>query len=1026
MKFIYPIKVNEDYLSGEVDKLKGGSNQLGFFPIGRLNCWHGGIHIENNSPIAAIAKGKIIAYRFPNDYLEETNEDGNKHLYSNAFVLIQHDYESPNGLNQTFYSLYNHLLPFSAIKSEKKAFPAFLLKDIIEVKGGQKNGNIKGEYVKTCPPEKKTFGFLAEGTQLKAVGELNNGYQKFTIETGTILNLTPANAGKDKYISKDSFFATVAESDAKNEVITGAIDVKAGDIIGYPGNFGFDRKANYITSHIEVFSAGDVSSFLKGKREDIANTLFQYKIAKGTELQIKYPGIIEKGWNIEVIVEANDFCQIMLSPIIADVTYSDLIDNNKKENGVYYFTPGTGEAFDRLNQSFKMLLKNDSRLMLKTITSETTRNVSLSSNDKQQYWIKKANLPVGETKIRELTSDINELFLEKPTGDGSNVTIDRDIFISTRETKKVIDNNQVEWQFVTVKYYFNSNTVTKSGWIKTELLKKESAHNWAAFGFKVLEDLEDKYIYNIENTPDFLKNILKEIDTVENEVEVDDKFKWEEADKEGKLTAGELRRGVQKTPIIDGLSKLVCKHTSEWDYNSKFDTLKNEIIEYTDPEIKNTANESELIQKRDQRIERLKKRIENLSWWKDVASKIQPPASFPSSSQVYHFHPIAFVEQMKKIEGCFCNKDITVEAFEEIFGKGPWFTGKSGCVDMKVDYPDVYKATTKKLVDALNITMKNYEVNTCLQKAHFLGQIGAETGFQSTAEYGNGDDYDPSSHRMFHNNFPDYIAFLNKYTTTQAITVETKTSAKPTEIITNLANYKTAYDAYEAATAAARLQEPIKSHKEKHDKYLTFKTEKDKFDEIYNGSYKNPEKSTIYTKWRHGYYRYLECIENGNTNDGDGFKYRGHGMLQLTWKKNYEKFQKRLNIDIVTNPNLLSSNLQNACNMAGAWWINPLTGWGNINPMADEDDLLMATLAINGGMNGLPHRYKYTPKALKALLVKNCIHYQALTLGEYAFDTSNIKTSKYCYKYDNPIGPRTERVNYVKNALKEAKNDYKE
>src|SRR5690554_3954251 len=116
--------------------------------------------------------------------------------------------------------------------------------------------------------------------------------------------------------------------------------------------------------------------------------------------------------------------------------------------------------------------------------------------------------------------------------------------------------------------------------------------------------------------------------------------------------------------------------------------------------------------------------------------------SMPEKPKFWHFHPIAFVEQMKRFSGaCFCDKDITVEAFEEIFGKGPWFTGKLGVVDMKRDYPEVYNISTQKLVDALNRTMRKYEINSCLQKAHFLGQIGAETGFQFTAECADGKDY---------------------------------------------------------------------------------------------------------------------------------------------------------------------------------------------------------------------------------------------------------------------------------------------
>lgn len=40
----------------------------------------------------------------------------------------------------------------------------------------------------------------------------------------------------------------------------------------------------------------------------------------------------------------------------------------------------------------------------------------------------------------------------------------------------------------------------------------------------------------------------------------------------------------------------------------------------------------------------------------------------------------------------------------------------------------------------------------------------------------------------------------------------------------------------------------------------------------------------------------------GHTQPGDGFKYRGGGFVQLTWKKNYEKYGKRIGVDLVAHP----------------------------------------------------------------------------------------------------------------------------
>src|SRR5690554_7556552 len=78
MKFEYPVA-----LSGDEDKapkfLKGASNRTGYFPVGRLNTWHGGIHFEGDRAIRAIADGKIIAFRVPKTYLTETVNRSEEH-----------------------------------------------------------------------------------------------------------------------------------------------------------------------------------------------------------------------------------------------------------------------------------------------------------------------------------------------------------------------------------------------------------------------------------------------------------------------------------------------------------------------------------------------------------------------------------------------------------------------------------------------------------------------------------------------------------------------------------------------------------------------------------------------------------------------------------------------------------------------------------------------------------------------------------------------------------------------------------
>ncbi len=128
MRVSYPLKdISTD---AEAKNYLGNRNLFGKYPIGAHNAWHGGIHLEGASrEIQCIAQGRIIAYRFAKEY-EKTIINNTDHLYSNGFILIQHDYKSKEKQKMTFYSLYHHLMPESDIISDENSakIPNFLSK----------------------------------------------------------------------------------------------------------------------------------------------------------------------------------------------------------------------------------------------------------------------------------------------------------------------------------------------------------------------------------------------------------------------------------------------------------------------------------------------------------------------------------------------------------------------------------------------------------------------------------------------------------------------------------------------------------------------------------------------------------------------------------------------------------------------------------------------------------------------------------------------------------------------------------
>ncbi|MGC0899869.1 glycoside hydrolase family 19 protein [Pantoea agglomerans] len=89
---------------------------------------------------------------------------------------------------------------------------------------------------------------------------------------------------------------------------------------------------------------------------------------------------------------------------------------------------------------------------------------------------------------------------------------------------------------------------------------------------------------------------------------------------------------------------------------------------------------------------------------------------------------------------------------------------------------------------------------------------------------------------------------------------------------------------------------------------------------------------------------------NGDVASGDGYRYRGRGLIQITGKANYAALVNQLGADVVANPDLLLG-YRFAAMSAAAWWKN-----NGLNELADSDDVTRITRIINGGTNGLDDR----------------------------------------------------------------------
>ena len=99
----------------------------------------------------------------------------------------------------------------------------------------------------------------------------------------------------------------------------------------------------------------------------------------------------------------------------------------------------------------------------------------------------------------------------------------------------------------------------------------------------------------------------------------------------------------------------------------------------------------------------------------------------------------------------------------------------------------------------------------------------------------------------------------------------------------------------------------------------------------------------------------------GNVEDGDGWKYHGRGLIQLTGKDNYANCGSGLGVDLLSNPEWVATP-EYAALSAGWFW-----GKRGLNALADSGDIETMTKRINGGLNGLDDRKAKIAKALSVL-----------------------------------------------------------
>lgn len=107
---------------------------------------------------------------------------------------------------------------------------------------------------------------------------------------------------------------------------------------------------------------------------------------------------------------------------------------------------------------------------------------------------------------------------------------------------------------------------------------------------------------------------------------------------------------------------------------------------------------------------------------------------------------------------------------------------------------------------------------------------------------------------------------------------------------------------------------------------------------------------------------YANRLGNGSPESGDGWRYRGRGLIQITGRANYAATGKALGLpDLLDEPDMLERP-HIAAYSAAEWWHRH-----GCNTLADADDLTGVTRRVNGGLSGLNHRINLYSAAMRYL-----------------------------------------------------------
>ncbi|RON03954.1 glycoside hydrolase family 104 protein [Pseudomonas brassicacearum] len=216
------------------------------------------------------------------------------------------------------------------------------------------------------------------------------------------------------------------------------------------------------------------------------------------------------------------------------------------------------------------------------------------------------------------------------------------IIVPVSKAKVSKDSSGKEWFGLSIK----SESLALDGFLKKEGATILCQHDWEKLGFNVVKENNESSdgFLDVDAMPEFFKKLYSELDSKGNG--------------DGNLTVEELQAALRDPDLRSRWTKLVAYHPTEWQAKTsepKWARLKELLVE------------TPAVLKHEQ------ERIDKLVFWDEMAGAMQ--VALPNS--IYHFHPIAFIDNLKKIH-VLTLEEARIRAFLRMLKIGEGTTGLEG------------------------------------------------------------------------------------------------------------------------------------------------------------------------------------------------------------------------------------------------------------------------------------------------------------------------------------------------------------